>query len=81
MEPVANRNDGNLYASNTIEPSLMYLLVGMGVMFFLVLTLIGVNGRGESTGDKVFPKTRPSAPADEVPSEPSPEIGGLFPTN
>ncbi|QDV31824.1 hypothetical protein Spb1_37690 [Planctopirus ephydatiae] len=81
MEPMANRNDGNLYASNTIEPSLVYLLVGMGIMFFLVLTLIGVNSRGESTGDKVFSKTNPSAQVEEVPSEPSPEIGGLLPTN
>lgn len=81
MEPMANRNDGNLYASNTIEPSLVYLLVGMGVMFFLVLTLIGVNSRGESTGEKVFSKTKPAAQVEEAPSEPSPEIGGLLPTN
>lgn len=77
LEPFANRNDGNLYTSNTIEPSLIYLLVGMVVMFFLVLSIIGVSTRGESSSEKVFSTSRPPAQAVETPVEPSPEIGGL----
>jgi hypothetical protein len=77
MEPVAKRNDGNLYSSNTIEPSLVYLVVGMGVMFFLILTIIGVGNRGGHAKDHVF-ATDPIR-SEQISSEPAPasEIGGL----
>lgn len=68
LDPFAETDDGVYLKKNTIDRSVGYLIVGIVVLMFFLLTVLGM-GRIQTLNNEATHTTR------NVPEEKAPEIG------